>query len=195
MAGKNRGMKVLCVTLAVLIAAATPATRQIIYRPWTASGLRSGLTVAQMIKGKCWTNSISTDRPDAFRCMAGNDIWDPCFAGAPKGGEVACVENPFSSKVVVMKLTAALPKSSGPYAKMLEPNAQPWALELASGGRCYFATGATGAVNGERMNYECKGNDWIVGFPKRSPGVWTATAITWPDKKHVRTVDVSEAVF
>ena len=78
---------------------------------------------------------------------------------------------------------------------MLQPNGQPWGLRLANGETCAFATGATDVAQGMRMNYECKGNDFVVGFPDRSKSLWTAHAIVWPNKKHLKQVEVTTAVF
>jgi hypothetical protein len=53
----------------------------------------------------------------------------------------------------------------------------PWAMETASGLFCSLITGATGAVNGVRLNYGCTDKSSIIGSPKAGDP-WTATQVT-----------------
>src|SRR5215831_8642310 len=53
---------------------AVPATQVITFRPAVPTGKRRS--------GDCWTESIAVDRPEAWRCAAGNAIYDPCFTVA-----------------------------------------------------------------------------------------------------------------
>jgi len=89
-------------------AKAATKTGIILFSPWSPSGVRQGFVVSGKVKGSCWTHSLASDRSDAWRCMAGNDIYDPCFSGSPHEGTVACAEGPFSKNVVLMTLTKAL---------------------------------------------------------------------------------------
>jgi hypothetical protein len=94
----------------------------------------SSMTVSSTVSGSCFTTSIASNRSDAYRCMVGNAIHDPCFTLAAK--TVACPENLAKSSGVVIKLTKPLPPSASP------PKApQAWALILKSGETCNRATG------------------------------------------------------
>jgi hypothetical protein len=49
----------------------------------------------------------------------------------------------------------------------------PWGIQLASGKRCTFETGATGAVDGKRINHGCVGGGLLIGTVDRSTRTWT----------------------
>jgi putative ABC transport system ATP-binding protein len=70
-----------------------PTTTQVIvYEPWAANGLAKGIRAASAVSGYCWSQSLGTVRPDAYRCATGNYIFDPCFASPypPSQSQVAC---------------------------------------------------------------------------------------------------------
>ena len=75
------------------------------------------------LAGHCWTRSIAAPaRADAYRCMAGDSIYDPCFA-PPRAHAVVCDVNPTTPNPgFAMRLTQPLPNesvfaSSSPTAK------------------------------------------------------------------------------
>ncbi len=182
---------------AIALGATTPPPQHTTistYRPWTSNGLRHGFSVAHRAAGSCWTQSLTTSRPDAWRCFIGNDIWDPCFESTPHSLVAACAETPFTQRVVLLTLKKPLPSEGNATTAMLQPKGEPWGLRLTDGDRCTFESGATDVVGGERMNYECRGNGWIVGFPDRSKPVWIAKKIVWPSKRVVKA-EVAAAVF
>ena len=86
------------------------------------------------VTGHCWTSSIASRRADAFRCMAGNQIYDPCFTLDAKS--VACPEATAPEDGTVVRLTAPLPPAQSPPA-----TPQVWAMILQSGNHCNRATG------------------------------------------------------
>jgi hypothetical protein len=95
--------------------AGTPARTDVRYvLPFTPEGLNPGLTVTATEEGICGFSSIvALDRPDAWDCLgANNEIYDPCFENpflAPDElGEVACLDSPFTTDVVVLTLTQPL---------------------------------------------------------------------------------------
>jgi hypothetical protein len=49
-------------------------------------------------EGNCWTNSIAVNRSDAWRCMLGNRIYDPCFEATGQTRQVICGANPVKHK-------------------------------------------------------------------------------------------------
>lgn len=107
--------------------------------------------------GACWIESQSTNRLDAWRCAVGSLIYDPCF-------EVRSVIVPSAQPRVVcfgdlqdetsafqLILTEPLPEHQD-----APPDEQiPWQLELEDGTICRFITGATGILNGRRIDYFC----------------------------------------
>ena len=151
-----------------------PATEVRVAAPFDPRGLVSGLTVSARAAGSCWTASLaSSSRPDAWRCMAGNRIHDPCFAGFVGPDQVAaCFASPWSSDVVLLALSGPLPADVARPGTLL--GGPPWALELASGERCTMLTGATWAVAGLRVNYGCPGDVFVVGDLDRGGPAWRA---------------------
>ncbi len=77
---------------------------------------------------------------------------------------------------------------------MLQPEGEPWGLELVGGGTCVFVVGATDGFRGERLNYACTKVGWIFGFADRSTAVWTAHCVDYPNQ-HVTRVRISTAIF
>lgn len=94
----------------------------------------SSMIATKHVSGHCWTTSIASPRSDAFRCMSGNEIDDPCFKIDVKS--VACPDEKAINTGIVMNLTKALPAAQSP-----PPSPQAWAMVLGSGARCSRATG------------------------------------------------------
>ena len=127
-------------------------------------------------EGSCWTNSNIIQRSDVWRCMIGNEIFDPCYAVQDKT-TIVCGARPDIDKSsgFVLKLTKPLPTpdvSKG-------PSSSASMIELEDGTICDFISGASGATDGvrsERISYSCriKGQDVVV-FGDLQPGtVWIA---------------------
>jgi len=124
-------------------------------------------------EGNCWTSSLAVWREDAWRCTVGNDIYDPCFA---EDGSVICGANPTTTTVsFALTLTEPLPAPEVPP----DTANHAWLVELADGTVCEFATGATGGVGDERINYFCPSSDptqSVVILGDLQPGtVWIAS--------------------
>jgi hypothetical protein len=81
--------------------------------------------------GYCWVGSIASARSDAFRCMTGNSIHDPCFTLSPQ--QVACPENATQNSGIVIALTKPLPPPN--------QSKSVWRMQLQSGAECNVATG------------------------------------------------------
>jgi hypothetical protein len=161
---------VLFVAGASVSLAGTARTRTHIYEAFTSSGVPA-IHVKSTVRGSCNGGSSATDRADAWRCFAGNFVYDPCFSSSAAKGIVLCPIAPWSAAGVEIKLTARLvnankgkPSTSG----------EPWALETTSGSKCEMATGATAVIGPRRANYYCgKGKDWLWGAPSRTSEPWT----------------------
>ncbi len=93
----------------------------------------SSMHVSERATGTCWTSSIASTRSDAYRCMVGNEIHDPCFKLSSV--EVACPQDLVKNSGELIKLTKPLPPAASPQA------AQPWAMVLAGNKTCNRATG------------------------------------------------------
>jgi len=127
-------------------------------------------------EGFCWISSLAAPyRQDAWRCMVGNYIYDPCF-NLSQNGYVLCDVNPKTrNSGFRLKLTEPLPKPNAPVYK----NAfnSPWLVELRDGTPCFISIGASAVVKDIRANYICNpsSNDesYLMGDLK-SGRVWTA---------------------
>jgi hypothetical protein len=175
---------------------AAQKTTVVMYHAWTPAGKLANVRVTETVSGNCWTQSLVTSRGDAYRCMTGNDIYDPCFAPRTSRPQVvACAPNPFLNRIVLFRLKKPLPSSPNTTTQWLQPHNQPWGLRLTNGDTCVFATGATDVIKGERMNYGCARNDgWIIGLPNQLTPLWSVQSSAYPSKG-VKTVFIAEAVF
>ena len=123
--------------------------------------------------GSCWTNSIAAQRNGAWRCMAGNEIFDPCFVLGPA---VVCGVNPATNKQGFrLVLDKPLP-STRPAAS--EEADTGWLIQLADRTICNRATGARGVVDGQMTTYYCTSKSHadsaaVLGELKTGR-VWTA---------------------
>jgi hypothetical protein len=130
----------------------------------------SSMTVTGRLTGSCWTSSIASDRSDAFRCMAGNAIHDPCFVLTKTS--VACPQNAFTGRGVVMTLDKPLPPAASPPA-----HPQAWAMLLQSGAQCARGTGTI--LPG--YPFYCSGKLGVCGQPdlaKARPAYFVTCAST-----------------
>jgi len=136
----------IAIVLSLASFAATPAiaypgaTKVVNY---AASGMKG-----KAVKGYCWTSSNASTRSDAFRCMIGNSIMDPCFKLSAK--TVACPQNVAANTGVTINLTKPLPQANPKSA------ARPWRFQIA-GGSGIMCNAGTGTVIGN-YPYYCDGN-------------------------------------
>jgi hypothetical protein len=140
-----------------------PATIVTVFHPLGAKG--------KPVSGTCaMGESLAVSRTDAWRCMVGNIIYDPCFASAPHATSVICGALPSHPYGITVRLAKPLPAHSPVRA------AQPWLLQLGDGTTCGFLTGATFGVHGERANYGCSDQQYIIGLPQTGR-VWYAVKV------------------
>ena len=182
-----------------LLALALAATNVVLVSPWSNGILRHDLTVSEKATGSCWSRSLVTDRPNAWRCMAGNDIYDPCFSESASSKTVACMKGPFSKDVALMRVTKPLPQTRDPVdttseLRGLRLRGEPWGLRLSDGETCVFVTGATDVVAGMRLNYACT-NGWGIGLPNRSTAIWEVSYIVSLQNRTLHKKNIATAVF
>lgn len=135
------------------IPTSAPTTTVIVFSPAGVEG--------QGVKGYCWTGSVAVWRPNAWRCMEGNRIHDPCFSSDEKATSVICVRDPTGDgKGIQMNLTRPLPTQ-----ERLPQGSRAWFLVLQDGTKCGFLQGATAGINQRRLNYGCSDGWYILGDP------------------------------
>jgi len=122
--------------------------------------------------GYCFTSSDVTRRDDAWRCLVGNALYDPCFSSALAFGMVVCPV-PWNDTGTQINLSRPLPKTSSSTPPSL--SLQPWAVETAGGTFCTLSSGASRAIHGQRLNYFCGtgAKQGLWGFPDRRTQPWT----------------------
>ena len=135
---------------AALTSTHTPATARHIFDPYTASG-KLTVAVVRRTEGSCWSTSLADPTSTAFRCFAGNQILDPCFArpntARDQRGTVACIADPWS-EATVLTLTKALPTAAFTTHRV-------WSFVRSDGATCVAATGTVPAVAGRNLDYNC----------------------------------------
>lgn len=139
--------------------------------PFTAAG-SLGLRISARVHGRCVGASVSdSGRPDAWRCMSGNRIYDPCFEGFEQStAVVACLESPRASAAVVLTPTGGVPRQVANKGSPLA--SPPWSLSLGNGASCALLTGATFGLAGVRINYGCTNGGYLIGDVDRSQPQW-----------------------
>jgi hypothetical protein len=137
------------------------------YNPFDASSGSVVVPIKRTRSGSCWSESVAVSDPRAFRCIAGNEILDPCFSAESfSTGSVVCTDSPWANGTR-LKLTAPLPTSS-----RSGPAKPTWALELVNGDQCVQLTGTGDVVAGIAMSYGCRSGAEAGGMNRRS-NPWT----------------------
>ncbi|MBI4322580.1 MAG: hypothetical protein HY675_29160 [Chloroflexi bacterium] len=123
----------------------------------------------QQARGECWTNSNVVNRPNAWRCMVLNEIYDPCFSLNTSEGWVVCGASPMGDGLGFrMNLTRPLVVDNpGPYSRY------PWVIELSDGNRCEGLGPPASYVGDEAVSFAC-GNGWYVLGDMEEGEVWYA---------------------
>ena len=170
-------------------------TRASIYTPFAASG-QSAAQVKSTVRGHCWTGSAAIDHQDAWRCLGGNLIYDPCFGSANAKGIVLCPAiGPWSSSAIEIELTSKLPSKHGNKGRP-STSGLPWALLTAAGWKCRLDTGASSVIDGQRQNYVCTGTqDSLWGAPSRTSQPWKIYVAPAGAKNLSRKVAIRSAWF
>ena len=194
----------IAVVASARLAAAWPA-EEVVAAPST--GLTEVITFAPTVpnaparEGYCWTPSIALHRADAWRCMIGNAIEDPCFATRDVSDVVICGANPVTDAAgFLLRLTKPLPAAGA----LASPSPAPWIVQLAIGQNqvpgpyampppktyCSPLTGTMPVVDGAGVPYLCweanveskpKLGDTQIGLlgDFNSGKVWTVTEVTF----------------
>lgn len=125
-------------------------------------------------EGRCWTRSVAVARDNAWRCMVVNSIYDPCFSSEESEDAVVCDATPMNDGLGFrLDLTEPLPTETPLFSEGIHP----WIIELEDGRICSFLQGATRGFEGQRLNYGCGEETYILGDP-RPDDVWIASEVT-----------------
>lgn len=103
------------------------------------------LPVGTSKPGTCFSGSIATPRAGAWRCMSGNQLFDPCFSLPKLTNAVICGADPSQNKGgFQLDLQSPIPSNKG-----LPPAPDSaWMVELQNGVVCSIFTGTQVIING-----------------------------------------------
>ena len=148
----------------------TSRTEALVFQAFFADG-KPAVRIRRTVNGSCFTGSLAINRRDAWRCMNGNLIYDPCFSSAKASGIVVCPTIPAQNTGVEVKLTKSLPRGN---TAAPSTRGTPWAVQTTTGLNCLIDTGTGNVVQGMRSNYACeKSKEWLWGSPARKSKLWT----------------------
>ncbi len=155
-------------TTSTTASTAAQPTATKIYSPVNADG-GLAVSVTNTRKGSCFTTSDTAERPDAYRCTVGNNIYDPCFT--VNATQALCpVNGPWANRGLLLN-GAALPNGTTPNQDA-GTKGPPWAIQLADGTNCLEISGATTVTAGQRLGYVCPGGVGLYGNAQRSSPAW-----------------------
>ncbi|WP_406435902.1 hypothetical protein OHB00_17855 [Streptomyces sp. NBC_00631] len=131
--------------------------------------------------GKCWESSIVSEDPGAYRCIdesSGNYLYDPCWEVRPARNIVGCIEDPWSRKIILVRLSSDpsyghMPSAVDPWGLEVQDPSDPWKFL-----RCTFRGGANTPIGGQATPWECKDKEghhagWIIGkVDEKESGPW-----------------------
>jgi hypothetical protein len=162
---------VWCALAAAGSAGAAAPTRIERWVAFSTGKLDPGVRIVARGRGSCFAGSLADPRSDAWRCLLGNAVQDPCFSNG--GTFLICPDGtPDSRDALQLRLAKPLP-----HGKANEPGdptrKDPWVIVTAGGAFCYRATGTTMSLLHSKITYECAGASLLAGGPNRTSAVWT----------------------
>ncbi|MGO8957059.1 MAG: hypothetical protein ACLQFR_06805 [Streptosporangiaceae bacterium] len=170
---------VLVCALAACGASAGPpagsmATQRLRIGPVTAAGTPAGgfRVTSSAATAMCEPGSEAIGQ--AYRCFAGNSIYDPCWAEKAATPTVLCLPYPWSRSEVRLRVRGqlgAIPSQGGPGL------GEPWGVELAGGERCLLAQGAHSEFGGRVIDYYCSTRLWLLRGLGEHGLVWRASSV------------------
>ena len=118
------------------------------FAPYDRSGRATAGVVAHR-SGSCFTASITVAAASAYRCLAANTLFDPCFVVPHSTRLLDCYVDPWSpaTRLRVKHLPATHTASDV---------ARPWALQLSDGTHCVVTNGTAAIVRHVALVYQCR---------------------------------------
>jgi hypothetical protein len=153
--------------------------------PFTTDGhVRKSLFVGDHLLGYCWTGSIGSQQRNAWRCLSGNIIHDPCFKHAGVR-DLICMRAPWVKMVQRLRLTRRLPSDGN---SGIHDRSQPWGYKLFNGTHCVLGQGTASWVGNVPLPYVCSRHHSGTGTHRHHP-IWRVRiAPKSLDRLHVRRV-------
>jgi hypothetical protein len=142
-------------------------------RPVSASGnLLPGYSITKH-RGHAHCSAGSEATGNAYRCFAGNRVYDPCWV-QHTNSLVVCLSAPWDFGVVQLSV-----KHYDNGGRTTKPAKLAWGVQDSSGVQCELAQGATTSISGKRLDYFCAHVKYVLyGNADRSGRVWTIRKAT-----------------
>jgi hypothetical protein len=142
-------------------------TRELTFEPFSAEGASSpALRVSKTVSGHCIAAGVAGN--SSYRCFAGNEIYDPCFArrGVSKG-PLLCTSNPAGSGVVRFDVGTLLrtPREGS--------QESPWAIQISNGQVCVLVDAAWGGLGPFGCQPAAAGTLADCHMPEKASPWWT----------------------
>jgi hypothetical protein len=130
---------------------ARDVTRQVHVAPVGPGGTVAGGFRVTKVAGQAACEPGSEAIGQAYRCFAGNAVYDPCWAEKAARPTVLCLPEPWSGSATRLSVSGplgAIPPQPG-------GTSEPWGVELTGGQRCILLQGAHSAFDGQVIEYYC----------------------------------------
>ncbi|MCL2394528.1 MAG: DUF4232 domain-containing protein [Acidimicrobiaceae bacterium] len=151
--------------------------------PVDLEGRSSGSVVSATVQGTCTAGSDVIANVSVYRCFAGHDVYDPCWAvvapGAASAAAVLCLPAPWSKsavKVVAPHLSAGISISPG-------EQGEPWGVRLTDHQECLAVQGARNQFRGTFVDFTCSAGpttapslELLRGLDRHKP-TWTYRSV------------------
>ncbi len=169
--GKLTTLLTLGMLLGVLTCHAEPdSTDPRLYHPYNKAPYQVTPEINANLKGYCLEQSGADQRKDAWKCVANQTIYDPCFTIPNTNPQkLICPNSPWEAQATLLQVQGSLDNSS--HAELDMSTSPPWALELLDGTRCLILT-EKHTHQGETLSYYCNGNRYLLGRLKRCYNFW-----------------------
>jgi hypothetical protein len=159
---------------------ASQPTRIVYVSPVSASGAAASgyRTASTATRASCTPGSEAIGQ--AYRCFAGNYVYDPCWAEKAATPTVLCVPDPWSrtdARLGVSGGLAAIPNEGAV--------GEPWGVELQDGKRCVLFQGAHSAFRGATIDYDCGPSLSLLHGLRKGSGGWVARSVVTDKSGHM----------
>lgn len=141
------------------------------------------IKVSGTVSGSCTAGSDVIGNVSVYRCFAGNEVYDPCWAsvtpGSASAGGALCLRAPWSTSAVKV---VAHGISAGIKVSPTDQNA-PWGVRLVTRQRCLAEQGAHGEFRGRFIDFTCTGGPAtgssleLLGGVNRDGPTWTYRSV------------------
>ena len=163
-----------------------------LYRPFAETQKHPKPQVRQVLTGNCLQHSFKIKREDAWRCMAANQVYDPCFINTyGKKEHAICPGSPWFSDSLLIKLEKPFNVDGVAHEPLDMSRHYPWAIELPDGSACY-AVEPGRFHEGLPVRYFCNKDKILLGDLRRCAAKWT---ILQKKNQAVSIIEIKEAWF